>query len=631
MRYFFRGKRGGLLLLLAIAGLVLGGLGWVTFAALRLEREQLAARAEADFSTRLQLALWRLDARISIELAKEANRPYHQYSAIESAIVQSKSVKNAPDLTVVNLYPVENADVAPWMTEHFLLGQQSEWKSPQALRDSLVRHWDLSNTRPPTGQASAPFPAGLANDTSLKKVWNLYDNNANTINAAPPQVQQEPAKDDSRMQQAVQQATNSGRGYQQGGQGGQPGDQKFDPNTQLRRERSAFEKGAVGNEMLNPPQPSGNNPTANRGGRDQRQVLAILGPPIPLWLTDEQQGDRLVVARLVQIGPKMAAQVTLVNWGALQELLAEVVRGDLFPEARFVPVKEDESEHPERAMSVLPVELVPGSPTSEEAIGWTPLRVGLALAWVASLTALLAVGLGGWSLLDLSERRIRFVSAVTHELRTPLTTLRLYLDMLTGGVVKDEQQKTEYLQTLHAESDRLHRLIGNVLDFSRLENQRPRLEKTTVTVGEVLEQLRGTWDDRCQSAGKQLSIETLLAGEVQFVTDVKLVHQILGNLIDNACKYSRGAEDRHIWVRAYGEGRQRLVFEVEDRGPGIPPRERRSIFRPFRRGRDADVAAGGVGLGLALAQSWAQLLGGKLMLRVNGTQPGACFRLELPF
>src|SRR5205823_10671850 len=100
---------------------------------------------------------------------------------------------------------------------------------------------------------------------------------------------------------------------------------------------------------------------------------------------------------------------------------------------------------------------------------------GLALAWTAALVALLAVCLGGWSLLDLSERRIRFVSAVTHELRTPLTTLRLYLDMLTGGLVKDPRQKEEYLQTLHAESERLHRLVANVLDFSRLENQRPRL------------------------------------------------------------------------------------------------------------------------------------------------------------
>src|SRR5205814_1885026 len=86
-----------------------------------------------------------------------------------------------------------------------------------------------------------------------------------------------------------------------------------------------------------------------------------------------------------------------------------------------------------------------------------PTVVNLSLAWAAALLALLAVGLGGWTLIDLSQRRIRFVSAVTHELRTPLTTLRLYLDMLTGGMIQDERQKAEYLQTLHAETDRLNR------------------------------------------------------------------------------------------------------------------------------------------------------------------------------
>ncbi len=92
-------------------------------------------------------------------------------------------------------------------------------------------------------------------------------------------------------------------------------------------------------------------------------------------------------------------------------------------------------------MSALPVQLVPGPEAAPADPGWTPLRIGLALAWAAALVALLAVGLVGWSLFDLSERRIRFVSAVTHELRTPLTTLRLYLDMLTGGMVKEERQK----------------------------------------------------------------------------------------------------------------------------------------------------------------------------------------------
>src|SRR5207249_12157795 len=164
-------------------------------------------------------------------------------------------------------------------------------------------------------------------------------------------------------------------------------------------------------------------------------------------------------------------------------------------------------------MTALPVEFdpileapasAPGpvDPSSLEPAGWSPLRIGLSIGWVAVLVALIAVGLGGWSLIDLSERRIRFVSAVTHELRTPLTTLRLYLDMLTGGLVTNEKQKSEYLHTLHTETNRLSRLVGNVLDFSRLENQRPRLTKTEVKLADLLEQVRSTWQGRCQDAQK---------------------------------------------------------------------------------------------------------------------------------
>ena len=81
-------------------------------------------------------------------------------------------------------------------------------------------------------------------------------------------------------------------------------------------------------------------------------------------------------------------------------------------------------------------------------------------------------------------------------------------------------------------------------------------------------------------------------------TDVELLQQVLGNLIDNACKYSRGADDRRIWLRVRLAS-DRLLLEVEDRGPGVPAGERRTILRPFRRGRVADETVGGVGLGLA--------------------------------
>ena len=346
----------------------------------------------------------------------------------------------------------------------------------------------------------------------------------------------------------------------------------------------------------------------------------------PVWLDTAGQ-ERLTLLRLVRIEETEICQGIVLDTPALQEMLAREV-ADLFPQAKLSPMREPFPPQPERTMTALPFQLDPGpSPTLPDA-GWTPLRVGLALAWLAALIALATVGLGGWSLLDLSERRIRFVSAVTHELRTPLTTLRLYLDMLVNGMVREEKQRDEYLHTLHAETDRLHRLVGNVLDFSRLENQRPRLNRSQVLVAELLEQVRGAWASRCQDAEKELIVENQWAADATLWTDRELLEQVLGNLIDNACKYSRAAEDRRLWMRARHDGKM-LIFEIEDRGPGVPAKDRRLIFRAFRRGRAADETAGGVGLGLALARQWTQLLGGKLTLQSNSAGQGACFRIEL--
>jgi signal transduction histidine kinase len=360
-----------------------------------------------------------------------------------------------------------------------------------------------------------------------------------------------------------------------------------------------------------------------------RQVAAAIvgGPLVPVWLGNPNKG-LLVVIRRFEWADEAAYAVAVLDWPRLQIELADEVR-DLLPDVVFRPVTDGPIPSSDRALAALPVELEVRAPLGSAAVaGWTPLRIGLALTWLAALAALTAVGLGGWSLVEIAERRMRFVSAVTHELRTPLTTLRLYLDMLAGGMVRDEAQRAEYLQTLNAEADRLNRLVGNVLDFSRLENQRACVQRAPVAVGELLDDVRTAWQGHCQQAQKELIVENQLAGDAAVVTDRQLVHQILSNLIDNACKYSREADDKRIWLRATNSGR-RLVFEVEDRGKGVPAGEYRSVFRAFRRGRRDDGTTGGVGLGLALARRWAQDIGGRLTL-ASAANTGACFRLELP-
>ncbi|QDU23155.1 sensor histidine kinase [Urbifossiella limnaea] len=358
-------------------------------------------------------------------------------------------------------------------------------------------------------------------------------------------------------------------------------------------------------------------------------VAVHLGPVRPQWLPAGDGGpDSLVLVRTARLNDRTVYQGVVLDWPGLQKVLREDVQ-DLFPHAQLVPVKAGDAT-PDRAMTALPVQLDPGPPAAtDEPAEWSPLRIGLALAWAAALIAFGAIGLAGWSLIDLSERRIRFVSAVTHELRTPLTSLRLYLDLLLSGMVQDEAKRTEYLATLAVESDRLHRLVDNVLDFARLERRRASSDLKPAKVADVLAAVRDTWTDRCGADGKELIVVSTLPPEAEVTTDAALVGQIVGNLIDNARKYTRTASDPRVWVWAKPEGRK-VVFEVEDRGPGVPPREQKLIFRPFRRGETADTTAGGAGLGLALCKQWAESLGGTLGYRPADGDTGACFRLELP-
>jgi len=249
----------------------------------------------------------------------------------------------------------------------------------------------------------------------------------------------------------------------------------------------------------------------------------------------------------------------------------------------------------------------------------------LGIAWAGLLVGGAAVAALLLGAMALSERRAAFVSAVTHELRTPLTTFRTYTEMLAEGMVDADKRQT-YLDTLAREAERLAHLVDNVLAYARLEKQpvAPRVEE--VAVADLFERVRPRLHERAEAAGM-----TLVFGpppDARVRADVSAVEQILFNLVDNACKYAAGADDKRIHVDARATDKT-VAIDVADHGPGIPRNERKRVFRPFER--SAERAAGsapGVGLGLALCRRLARAMGGDVdVARQSG---GAVLHVTLP-
>ncbi|MFO0878093.1 MAG: histidine kinase dimerization/phospho-acceptor domain-containing protein [Gemmataceae bacterium] len=655
MRGLFQGTYGGLAAFGLITLLVVGGLGWVTRAALQLETEQREQQRQVEFDERLRLALWRLDSRIGAVLAREESRPFTHYSAVFAPpIALDHRGKPALPGSVLEPSPLLDAELPPWMLLHFQTDSRG-WESPQVLSQAM-HAW----------LGARPGPIQFGNVTAARRALlnqlRLEVPASRLLTEARMSVGESSIRDRVLLAQKGNEQqlsmNNSIEPRQQdnvrdfGSRSGLQSKLGYTLNNTMQRgymEQKVSKEVALlnffrnGEEWMDTWQILQDN---NRGDRNNTysyngpsgnlqlfkletvhaEVAISLTPMTGLWLPTTGEGRRLIVLRLVQLEKTEICQGFVLSEELLGDLLVEEVR-DLFPEASIKPVENASTTHLGATMTTLPLRLEPGELRSADDPGWTPLRIGLSLAWAAALVALGAVGLVGWSLLDLSERRIRFVSAVTHELRTPLTTIRLYLEMLRGGFIQEEDQRRQYLETLEGESERLTRLVGNVLDFSRLENQNPRLQWAPIAVSELLHMVEAEWSGRCQSAGKVLVVEEASAGAL-LVTDASLLQQVLGTLLDNACKYSSGAADCHLWLRGQVRG-GRVLLEVEDRGPGIPPGERGLIFRAFRRGRSADATTGGVGLGLALAGRWSRLLGGRLHL-INPTAGGACFRVELP-
>ena len=244
-------------------------------------------------------------------------------------------------------------------------------------------------------------------------------------------------------------------------------------------------------------------------------------------------------------------------------------------------------------------------------------RPMLLAAWLLLSLVLAALVSGGLLLArDAAAQRrdalqkTSFVSSVSHELKTPLTSIRLYAELLRDGRVSEALKQGKYLNVIVAESERLTRLVNNVLDFSRMEQGRRRYAIESADLARVLREVAEAQRDRLGAAGLTL----VLAGcdePVLRPVDRDAVEQVMVNLLDNAAKYAAGGGEVTVALHATPDGAD---ITVEDRGPGIAPPHRKRLFESFYRA-DCELTSHctGCGLGLSIARRLMRGMGGDLL------------------
>jgi len=226
-----------------------------------------------------------------------------------------------------------------------------------------------------------------------------------------------------------------------------------------------------------------------------------------------------------------------------------------------------------------------------------------------------------------AQRKSSFVSNVSHELKTPLTTIRLYAELLSENRVPDEARRRDYLQVIVEESQRLTRLVNNVLDFSRLDQRRKHYRVEPLELSAFLRTVLQAQRRRIEEAGLRLE-EALPDTPLTVATDRDALEQAVLNLLDNAAKYA--AEGGALRVELVPHPNGGAAIRILDRGPGIPPEHRARLFETFYRVDDTLTARQpGTGLGLSLARRMLRELGGDVRFEPRDGG-GAVFIVELP-
>ncbi len=256
------------------------------------------------------------------------------------------------------------------------------------------------------------------------------------------------------------------------------------------------------------------------------------------------------------------------------------------------------------------------------------------LFYFIALVVVLSVTLFGAYLLwrdvrrevQMAEMRSQFVSSVSHELKTPLTAIRMFAETLRLGRSRNPQARAEYLDTIVNESERLTRLLNNVLDFSKIEQGKRTYHLEPASLPEIIRTVARAMEYPLKQQGFELDVD-LDEKLPKIRVDRDSIEQAVLNLLSNAMKYS--GEFRRIGLKARREA-DRAVIQVVDRGVGIDPKEQERIFDKFYRvPTPENQSLPGTGLGLSLVAHIANAHGGSIRVE-SAPGEGSTFSILLP-
>ena len=254
------------------------------------------------------------------------------------------------------------------------------------------------------------------------------------------------------------------------------------------------------------------------------------------------------------------------------------------------------------------------------------LQFGLTLERIRLQTRLLLKQAETQRLAELNRMQSFFISSVSHDLQTPLTSIRLYLDLLEDGQNLPAEKKRGYLQTISGESDRLSKMIHNVLDSARIERGLMTYSFKSVNLCQLLKKVLQSMRYELESRHFEVVLD-IPAQDIHIDCDDTALERVLTNLISNSIKYA--GKEKYIEIHISSK-QKKVQIVVTDHGCGIKDEEKQKIFDMFYRSTAKDIqTVGGAGLGLSIVQHVIRAHHGTVKVKSKAGQ-GSTFIIALP-